>query len=74
MSPSRGFKRIEDLDLDPSLYVPFQNAKLEDGKFLIVKNQTQVGSRMQEELKIETFIDPTLNIKLRPRSGPYFYC
>ena len=34
----KGLFKIEDLDLDPSLYVPFQNAKLSQGEVLIVKN------------------------------------
>lgn len=42
----KGYHKIEDLNLDPSLYVPFQNAKIGDGQYLIVKNLTKNGARM----------------------------
>lgn len=69
----KGIYQIDDLPLYPSLYVPFQNAKLSDGQYLIVKNQTKIGSRMQEEIAIEVFGDCTEPLKMRSISGPHFH-
>ena len=65
--------RVEDLNLNPSLYVPFQNAKISDDTYLIVKNQSIHNGRMQEELKIESFAEPSELTKPRPVSGSYFH-
>jgi hypothetical protein len=39
---------LNKLNLNPSSHFPFQNAVLTEGKYIIVKNQTKEGNRLQE--------------------------
>jgi hypothetical protein len=54
------------LNLRPSEYVPFNNGRLTEGKYLLVKNVHRSGSKLQEGLKIESFTEPP---KPRPKSS-----
>ena len=63
----RGFLRIEELNLNPSVFVPFQNAKLTEDQYIIIKDKMiNEKGREQEELKIESFVDPTAYTRPRP--------
>jgi len=64
------------LKIEPSKYVPFQNAKLTDGKYLLVKKviPARGGSRLEESFGVEILMDSTNTtvVKTRPKSSLHF--
>ena len=52
----RGYQSIQELQLNPCIYVPFQNAKL-NNDHLLIKVLSQQGRRLKEDLKIEPLTD-----------------
>jgi hypothetical protein len=47
--------KLDELNLKPSCHVPFLNAELSDGKYLLVKRLSKQGDKIYEGVSIESF-------------------
>jgi hypothetical protein len=51
-------KQLQELTLQPSIFVPFENAKITED-LLLIRNEEHKGHAFKTQLTIENMVDPT---------------